>query len=53
MLKILLNKARKNYRRRQVDTVALEEVMEAPERSDGPEETLEREEEARLLRAGP
>ena len=50
MLKILLNKARKNCRRRQVDTVALEEVMEAPERSDGPEETLEREEEARLLR---
>ena len=50
MLKILLNKARKHYRRRRVETVALEEAIEAPENSDGPEETMEREEEARQLR---
>ncbi len=50
MLKILVNKAKKHYRRRQVETVALEEAIEAPEDSDGPEETLEREEEAHLLR---
>ncbi len=50
MLKILLNKARKHYRKKQVDTVALEEAMEAPGNSDEPEETLEREEEAHLMR---
>lgn len=50
MLKILLNKARKHYRKKQVDTVALEKAIEAPESSDGPEEILEREEEARLMR---
>ena len=50
MLKILLNKARKHYRRRLVETVALEEAIEAPENSDGPEKTMEREEEAHRLR---
>ena len=55
MLEILLNKARKHYRRRQVETVTLEEAIEVPENADAPEETVEREEEAHRLRhcAGP
>ena len=50
MLKILLNKARKHYRRIRVETVALEEAIEAPQDSDGPEDMMEREEEAHRLR---
>ena len=50
MVTILLNKARKHYRRIRVETVALEEAVEAPENSDGPEETMESEEEAHRLR---
>ena len=50
MVTILLNKARKHYRRRRVETVALEEAIEAPENSDGPEDMMEREEEAHRLR---
>ena len=50
MFKILLNKARKHYRRRQVETVTLEEAIEVPENANAPEETVEREEEAHRLR---
>ena len=50
LLKILLNKARKHYRRRQVETVTLEEVIEVPENANAPEEMVEREEEAHRLR---
>ena len=50
ILKILLNKARKHYRRRRVETVALDEAIEAPENSNGPEEALQGKEEAQLLR---
>ena len=50
MLKILLNKARKHYRRQQVRTVTLEEAIEVPGDADAPEEAAEREEEAHRLR---
>ena len=50
MLRILVNKARKHYRRKQVPTVALESAAEVPENSEGLQETIEREEEARRLR---
>ena len=33
-----------------METVALEEAIEAPENSDGPEDMMEREEEAHRLR---
>ena len=50
MLKILLNKARKHYRKKQVDTVTLEAATEIQGEIDGPEETVERGEQARDLR---
>ena len=50
MLKILLNKARKHYRKRQVNTVALETASEFSSDADGLEETVERVEQAHLLR---
>ena len=42
MLKILINKARKHYRRKRVPTVALESATEVPDYSEGLEETIER-----------
>lgn len=50
MLKILLNKARKHYRKKQVDTVALEAAIEVPGEVDGPEKAFERAEQAYDLR---
>ncbi len=50
MMKILVNKIRKHYRRKRVSTVALESATEVPENSEGLDETIERREEARLLR---
>ena len=49
-LTILLNKARKHYRKKRVDTVALEAANEISGESDGPEETFERVEQAHDLR---
>ena len=41
-LKILLNKARKHYRKKQVNTVALEAATGISGDTDGPEEIVER-----------
>ena len=49
-LKILLNKARKHYRRKRVETVALEAVAGIPGNDQAPEEAAEREEEAQRMR---
>ena len=50
ILKILLNKARKHYRRRGVETVALEAAADVPGNDEAPEEAAEREEEAHCMR---
>ena len=50
MLKILVNKARKHYRKKRVETVALNAAMAVPDHGEGPAEIVEREEEAHLLR---
>ncbi len=50
MLRILVNSARKHYRKKRVPTVALESAMEVAENSEGLEDTVEREEEAHRLR---
>ena len=49
-LKILLNKARKHYRKKRVNTVPLEAATGVSGDADGPEETAEREEQAQRLR---
>ena len=49
-LKILLNKARKHYRRKRVETVALETAADFPGNDQAPEEAAEREEEAQTMR---
>ena len=50
MLKILLNKARKHYRKKQVNTVALESASELSSEAEGLEETVERLEQTHHLR---
>ena len=49
-MKILLNKARKHYRRKRVDTVALEAATDVPGNDQTPEEVAEREEDAQSMR---
>ena len=49
-LKILLNKARKHYRRKGVETVALDEASGLPADDQSPEEAAEREEDAQHVR---
>ena len=49
-LKILLNKARKHYRKKRVKTVPLEAATEVSGDADGPEDTIEREERMHHLR---
>ena len=49
-LKILLNKAKKHYRKKQVYTVELEAATEVSDEVDGPEETIERVERTDKLR---
>lgn len=49
-LKILLNKARKHYRKKRVNTVALEAATEISGDTDGPEEIAERTEQTHDLR---
>ena len=51
-LKILLNKARKHYRRKRVETVALEAAAGVPSNDQAPQEAAEREEEAQAMRMG-
>ncbi|MXY21871.1 MAG: RNA polymerase sigma factor [Dehalococcoidia bacterium] len=50
MMKILLNKARKHYRKRVVETVALETAAGIPDNDRSPEEAAELEEAARHMR---
>ena len=50
MMQILLNKARKHYRRKGVETVALEVAADLPGNDRSPEETAEREEEGKIMR---
>ena len=50
MLKIMLNKARKHYRKKRVQTVPLEAAAEVRGNSEGPEETVERGEQTQRLR---
>ena len=50
MLKITLNKARKHYRKRRVQTVPLEAVAEVPGNADGLEEKAERGEQTHRIR---
>ena len=49
-LKILLNKARKHYRKKRVKTVPLEAATEVSGEADGPEDAVERGEQAHRLR---
>ena len=49
-LKILLNKARKHYRKKRVQTVPLETAIEVSGNADGPEETVDRGERTHHLR---
>ena len=51
-LKILVNKARKHYRRKRVETVALEAAEGVPGSDQAPQEAAEREEEAQTMRLG-
>ena len=50
MLKILLNKARKQYRKRTVETVEVEAAAGIPDNDRTPEEAAELEEEAQIMR---
>ena len=50
MLKILLNKARKHHRKKQVQTVPMEAATEVLGNAEGPEEAVEGEEQTRRLR---
>ena len=50
MLKITLNKARKHYRKRRVQTLPLAAAVEVPGVADGPEESVERGERTELMR---
>ena len=50
MLKILVNKARKHYRKRVVETVGLEAAEDITHSGRSPEEAAEREEKARNMR---
>ena len=50
MLKITLNKARKHYRKKRVQTVPLETAIEVSGNAERPEETVEREEQTHRLR---
>lgn len=50
LLKVLINQARKQHRRKRVETVPLEEATEVPENPDGPEQTMLQKEEGQRLR---
>ena len=50
MLKITLNKARKHYRKKRVETVPLETATEVSGNAERPEEIVEREEQTHRLR---
>ena len=50
ILTILLNKARKHYRGKWVETVALEAAADVPGNDQAPEEAAEREEDAQHMR---
>ena len=50
MLKIMLNKARKHYRKKRVQTVPLEAATEVSGNAERPEEIVEREEQTHRLR---
>ena len=50
ILKILLNKARRHYRRKRVETVELGEASGLPANDQSPEEAAEREDEAQHMR---
>ena len=50
MLKIMLNKARKHYRKKRVQTVPLETAIEVSGNAERPEEIVEREEQTHHLR---
>ena len=49
-LKVLLNKARKHYRRKGVETVELVAALDVPSNDQTPEEAAEREEDAQSMR---
>lgn len=51
MMKIVINQARKSYRRRRIETVPLEAVAEMPGNLDGPEEAAIRQDEADTIQA--
>ena len=50
MLKILLNKARKHYRKKQVQTVPMQAATEVLGNAEGPEKVVESEEQTHRLR---
>ena len=50
MLRIMLNRARKHYRKKRVQTVSLEAATEVSGNAEGPEETVERKEQTHRLR---
>jgi RNA polymerase sigma-70 factor (ECF subfamily) len=50
LLKILMNQARRQYRKKRVETVPLEKAMGVEERGDGPVESVMREEDAQHVR---
>lgn len=50
LVKILINQARKQHRRKRVETVPLEEAAEVPGNPDGPEQAMLQKEEAQRLR---
>jgi RNA polymerase sigma-70 factor, ECF subfamily len=50
LVKILMNQARRHYRRKRVETVPLEQAREVVGEEDGPVESAVREEEAQRVR---
>ncbi len=50
MLKIMLNKARKHYRKKRVQTVPLEAALGVSGNAEGPEEMVERREQSHRLK---
>lgn len=50
LVKILMNQARKHYRKKRVETVPLEEALHVPGNPDGPEERTVQKDEAQRLR---
>ncbi len=51
MMKIVINQARKSYRRKRIETVPLEAVADMPGKFDGPEEAAIRSDEAHTIQA--